>query len=266
MAFLPTDAGPHGPEPEVAVFAEPGRGGRSAAPAVSESGRIARLFAAYKASVWMPVATRVAAISIGMLGLAGIGAASILSGVDGVSIPTSLPLVADVHSAWLALPHNASAGAPESRSTTRPVPSAATPTDATPTDTAPPDAAPARPEPGMTPDGKVILNTANSDELTHLPGIGRKRAEAIVQLRTRLKKFKKPQDLLRVRGIGPKSLKRMLPHLVVDPPTSPPPPPSGGSPAPPPSGGSPAPPGASPPARSPAPPATKSSAVLEPVA
>src|SRR5262249_23637489 len=137
MAFLPTDAGPHGPEPEVAVFAEPGRGGRSAAPVVSESGRIARLLAAYKASVWMPVAARVAAISRGMIGLAGIGAASILSGVDGVSIPTSLPLVADVHSAWLALPHNAAGAAPESRSTTGPAPSDATRIGATPINATP---------------------------------------------------------------------------------------------------------------------------------
>ena len=40
----------------------------------------------------------------------------------------------------------------------------------------------------------------------------------------RLKRFRRPTDLLRVRGIclgsrlGPKTLRRMLPHLVVDPP------------------------------------------------
>jgi competence protein ComEA len=51
-----------------------------------------------------------------------------------------------------------------------------------------------------------------------LPGIGRRRAEAIVELRKRLKRFRTANDLLRVRGIGPKSLKRMLPQLVVDAP------------------------------------------------
>ncbi len=74
------------------------------------------------------------------------------------------------------------------------------------------------PAPGVTPDGKVILNTASVDELTRLPGVGQKRAQKIVELRTRIKRFRKPTDLLRVRGIGVKSLRKMLPHLVVDPP------------------------------------------------
>jgi competence protein ComEA len=51
-----------------------------------------------------------------------------------------------------------------------------------------------------------------------LPGVGERRAEAIVKLRARLKRFRRPTDLLRVRGIGVRSLKRMLPHLVLDPP------------------------------------------------
>jgi competence protein ComEA len=70
--------------------------------------------------------------------------------------------------------------------------------------------------PGITPDGKVILNRASAEELTKLPGVGMKRAQAIVSLRTKLKRFKQPNDLLRVKGIGPRSLQRMLPHLVLD--------------------------------------------------
>jgi competence protein ComEA len=76
------------------------------------------------------------------------------------------------------------------------------------------------PQGGITADGKVILNLATLDELTRLPGIGQKRAEKIVQLRERLGRFKKPTDLLRIKGIGPKSLRKMLPHLVLDPPTA----------------------------------------------
>lgn len=67
-------------------------------------------------------------------------------------------------------------------------------------------------------DGRIVLNLASAEELTKLPGVGMKRAEAIVALRTKLKRFRQATDLLRVKGIGPRGLKRMLPHLVLDPP------------------------------------------------
>ena len=78
--------------------------------------------------------------------------------------------------------------------------------------------------PGITADGKVILNLATAEELTRLPGVGAKRAEAIVRLRERLKRFRRPTDLLRVRGIGVRSLKRLTPHFVLDPEKAAPPP------------------------------------------
>ena len=81
-------------------------------------------------------------------------------------------------------------------------------------------AAPKR-SPGLTEDGKVILNRASADDFTRLPGVGRKRAEAIIKLRTRLKRFRRVTDLLRVRGIGVRSLKRIRPMVVVDPPKAP---------------------------------------------
>ena len=74
---------------------------------------------------------------------------------------------------------------------------------------------------GVTPDGRVILNAASASELTRLPGVGDKRAEAIVQLRRRLGRFRTAAQLLRIRGIGPKTLRKMLPHLVVDAPAPP---------------------------------------------
>lgn len=67
-------------------------------------------------------------------------------------------------------------------------------------------------------DGRIVLNAASAEELTKLPGVGMKRAQAIVALRTKLKRFRQATDLLRVKGIGPRGLKRMLPHLVLDPP------------------------------------------------
>jgi competence protein ComEA len=63
-----------------------------------------------------------------------------------------------------------------------------------------------------------VLNAASPDELRRLPGIGPSKAEAIVELRTRLKKFRRVTELLRVRGIGPKSLKRLEPLVVLDAP------------------------------------------------
>jgi competence protein ComEA len=72
----------------------------------------------------------------------------------------------------------------------------------------------------MTPDGRVILNSADAAQLQRLPGVGAKRAAAIVQLRERLGRFRRPSDLLRLKGIGPRSLERMLPHLVLDAPKS----------------------------------------------
>ncbi|MEZ4231248.1 MAG: helix-hairpin-helix domain-containing protein [Polyangiaceae bacterium] len=71
---------------------------------------------------------------------------------------------------------------------------------------------------GITPDGKVILNTASAEDFQRLPGVGKRRAETIVKLREKLKRFRRKTDLLRVRGIGVRTLKRLSPLIVVDPP------------------------------------------------
>ncbi len=61
--------------------------------------------------------------------------------------------------------------------------------------------------PGLTADGKVILNLATITDLRKLPGIGQKRAQAILDLRQKLGgRFRKVTDLLRVKGIGGKRL------------------------------------------------------------
>jgi competence protein ComEA len=71
---------------------------------------------------------------------------------------------------------------------------------------------------GILPDGRIILNLATEDELTKLPGIGPSRARAIVALRQRLSKFRAVEDLLRVKGIGRKTLRRIKPNVVLDRP------------------------------------------------
>ncbi len=79
---------------------------------------------------------------------------------------------------------------------------------------------------GITADGRVILNTASVEDFQRLPGVGKRRAETIVKLREKLKRFRRKTDLLRVRGIGVRTLKRLSPLIVVDPP---PPPKEGGN-------------------------------------
>jgi len=83
------------------------------------------------------------------------------------------------------------------------------------------DAAGAQPPKAVTADGRVILNLATEDDLVQLPGIGVKRAQAIVALRTRLGRFRRVEDLLRVRGLGPRLLRRLRPHVAIDPPEPP---------------------------------------------
>ncbi|MBP9113844.1 MAG: helix-hairpin-helix domain-containing protein [Polyangiaceae bacterium] len=65
-------------------------------------------------------------------------------------------------------------------------------------------------------DDVIVLNKASPDDLRKLPGIGAKRAEAIVQLRTRLGRFQRVEDLMRVRGIGRKMFVRLKPFVKLD--------------------------------------------------
>ena len=64
-------------------------------------------------------------------------------------------------------------------------------------------AAPARAEKKPMGQGeRVDLNTATSAELMRLPGVGRKRAEAIVASRDK-RPFKKAEEVTRVKGCSP---------------------------------------------------------------
>jgi competence protein ComEA len=71
---------------------------------------------------------------------------------------------------------------------------------------------------GILPDGRIIMNEATQSDFTRLPGVGEARAAKIIELRTRMGKFRQVADLLRVRGIGWKTLQSMKDMLVVDRP------------------------------------------------
>jgi competence protein ComEA len=85
----------------------------------------------------------------------------------------------------------------------------------------PPVAAPA-PTPRPTSGSKKIqpgeppinVNTATADELTRLPGIGPVTAQAIVASRG-VAPFQNLNDLDKVKGIGPKTLEKLRPFVVV---------------------------------------------------
>jgi competence protein ComEA len=68
-----------------------------------------------------------------------------------------------------------------------------------------------------TPNQVVDLNSAGLSELTKLPGIGPSRAKALLDLRTRMGGFKKVDDVMRVKGIGRKTFRRLEPMLRVGP-------------------------------------------------
>lgn len=67
------------------------------------------------------------------------------------------------------------------------------------------------------PTGPVVdLNRAGVDELCTLPGIGRKKAEAIIALRDR-RPFTRVTQLLQIKGIGHKTLLKLKPRVTVTP-------------------------------------------------
>jgi len=63
-----------------------------------------------------------------------------------------------------------------------------------------------------------VLNSASEEDLRKLPRVGPARAKAILALRTKLGKFRSVSDLLRVKGIGRKTLEHLKPKMVLDPP------------------------------------------------
>ena len=68
-------------------------------------------------------------------------------------------------------------------------------------------------------DGVVNLNTAPAELLSLLPGVGPAKAGAIVTYRTR-RPFRTIDELVRIKGIGRKMVRRLRPHLAIAGPTT----------------------------------------------
>lgn len=63
---------------------------------------------------------------------------------------------------------------------------------------------------------RIDLNRADRSELMQVPGIGPGRADAIIAQRNTAGEFGTPNDLDRVKGIGPKLLEQVKPHVIAN--------------------------------------------------
>ncbi len=61
----------------------------------------------------------------------------------------------------------------------------------------------------------ININTAQLDELTELPRIGKKIGQRIIDFRKKHGKFKRIEDLMKVKGIGEKTFNRFKSRLKV---------------------------------------------------
>lgn len=62
---------------------------------------------------------------------------------------------------------------------------------------------------------KVNINTASIEELEALPGVGEDLAKEIVGFREEHGEFEKLEDLVEIKGIGPKKLENLKQYLTV---------------------------------------------------
>jgi competence protein ComEA len=62
---------------------------------------------------------------------------------------------------------------------------------------------------------KINLNSATAEQLQSLPGIGPAIAKSIVEHRTKVGKFNRIEEIIKVKGIGEKKFQKIKDRLVV---------------------------------------------------
>jgi len=62
----------------------------------------------------------------------------------------------------------------------------------------------------------INLNTASAEQLSSLSGVGKAKAEAIVQYRETHGKFSSLEDLIQVKGIGQAILEKNRTRLILE--------------------------------------------------
>ena len=188
------------------------KGGRHAVPPLSST--IAR------SVVWGPIVAKgvLAACVLGALGLIGLRAASSAVTGDVATTGDGAATSAAQLTITPAVVTPPSVMRPESAHGTAGV---LAPADsaATATPPAPDEPAHTRGRVRLAPGEHVVLNAATEDDLTKLPGVGPVRARAVLALRARMGgRFRAIEDLMRVKGIGRKTLQRIRPLVVLDAP------------------------------------------------
>jgi competence protein ComEA len=76
-------------------------------------------------------------------------------------------------------------------------------------------------KPPKAPRTPVDLNAATATELMQLPRVGARTAARILAFRKEHGPFRRPEELMNVKGIGEKSFLLLKPHLVVNAPENP---------------------------------------------
>jgi competence protein ComEA len=64
----------------------------------------------------------------------------------------------------------------------------------------------------LSPGERIDLNRAGVEELMRIPGVGKRRAQAIVEYRAR-QPFRSPEEVTRVKGLGADWYARVRQHL-----------------------------------------------------
>ncbi len=64
----------------------------------------------------------------------------------------------------------------------------------------------------------IDLNTASLDQLQQLPGVGPVMAQSILDFRKKSGPFRRPEDLLAIRGISEDRYRAIEPYVIVSPP------------------------------------------------
>lgn len=185
--------------------------------------RAAHLVARVRAWTWLAIAARTCAVVGALLVLGWIGRSA---AAGAASATSSLAAEIDASRALASIDGGALLASTAS-ATPRTTTANATPASTASSDAPPSNAPPTSTAHGhATPSEPVYLNHASVDDLRRLPGVGPKRAEAILVLRQRLGRFQRVEDLLRVKGLGRAAVKKWRPLVRLDAPSAPPAPPA----------------------------------------